>query len=48
MDLSRDRRKKTTSEMMANVFGKIIQERRGVKNVKTEEDKSQEKEKKRG
>lgn len=48
MDLSRDRRKKTTSEMMANVFGKIIQERRGVKNVKTEEDKSQKKEKKRG
>lgn len=44
MDLSRDGQKKTTNEMMADIFGKIIQKRRGGKNVKTEGDKSQKKE----
>lgn len=36
MDLSQDGCKKTTNEMMTECFGKIIQERRGVKSVNTD------------
>lgn len=48
MALSQDGQKTTRNEMMADIFFKIIQKRRGGKNVTTEEDKNPKRDKKEG